>query len=284
MGSEETAEEASSTPRLPLFTVPTTVESPERSGTVTPPLHTSAAVPFRWEEEPGKPRPCTALIALPTTTTTTTSMCRLELPPRLQLVEAAAAASKMTKAPSPTTVLDGPYPPLLLLPSSSSFRFKGRGSTFGNRSPERGQLGAMVLGGKSKSKSKSKRPPEERKGSRGGLFGSSWGRKAATRLGGKGEGGGGSLVFSYSIDITDFGPGSNEEAGTGSASARMMTMKKKKKTTKTKTKTPMTRQGRSHSHLSAETEASSSSRIWATIREGFKQVLPWSKKPKKEGS
>ncbi|GFY93507.1 hypothetical protein Acr_08g0019030 [Actinidia rufa] len=83
MGTEE-EQEPSSTPKLPLLSLPP-IKSPERSGTLTPPLYTSASVPFRWEEEPGKPRPGTALLLLPTTTTTTTK--GLELPPRLQSMD-----------------------------------------------------------------------------------------------------------------------------------------------------------------------------------------------------
>jgi len=66
------------TPKLPLFSVPL-MHSMEPSGMLTPPLHSLALVPFRWEEEPGKPRPCTALA---TVTNVFTTKC-LELPPRL---------------------------------------------------------------------------------------------------------------------------------------------------------------------------------------------------------
>lgn len=99
-------------PLLPL--PPPTVHSPEHpSGMATPPLHALASVPFKWEEEPGKPRPCTDIIALPGP-----AKC-LELPPcrnRLELTN-----SRITKMPSPTTVLDGPYN--LGRPKCSSFRF-----------------------------------------------------------------------------------------------------------------------------------------------------------------
>ena len=84
-------------PKLPLFMSPPPMHySPERSGTKTPPLHITASIPFGWEEEPGKPRPCTDLV---TFSNPTLVKC-LELPPRLFID---------TKAPSPTTVLDGPY-------------------------------------------------------------------------------------------------------------------------------------------------------------------------------
>ncbi|XP_039684435.1 uncharacterized protein [Medicago truncatula] len=84
-------------PKLPLFMSPPPMHySPERSGTKTPPLHITASIPFGWEEEPGKPRPCTDLV---TFSNPTLVKC-LELPPRLFID---------TKVPSPTTVLDGPY-------------------------------------------------------------------------------------------------------------------------------------------------------------------------------
>lgn len=71
-------------------------QSPERSGASTPP---SASVPFHWEEEPGKPKPCTALSTF-SISDDFAKKC-LELPPRL-LVDAKQYSS-------PTTVLEGPY-------------------------------------------------------------------------------------------------------------------------------------------------------------------------------
>ncbi|KAK7258481.1 hypothetical protein RIF29_24060 [Crotalaria pallida] len=93
MGSEA-EEQHSKIPKLPLFSIiPPMKKSPERSGMLTPPLHASASVPFNWEQEPGKPRPCTALVTF--CDNNLLPKC-LELPPRLLL-------------PSPTTVLEGPY-------------------------------------------------------------------------------------------------------------------------------------------------------------------------------
>ncbi|KAK6142669.1 hypothetical protein DH2020_023017 [Rehmannia glutinosa] len=87
------------------------MHSPEHpSGTATPPLQTLASVPFKWEEQPGKPRPCTDIIVLPGP-----AKC-LELPPcRMLLMD------PTNKMPSPTTVLDGPY--AVGRPMFSSFRF-----------------------------------------------------------------------------------------------------------------------------------------------------------------
>ncbi|KAA8520763.1 hypothetical protein F0562_014965 [Nyssa sinensis] len=180
MGSEVEPQPCS-TPKLPLFSIPP-MQSPEPSGMLTPPLYTSASVPFRWEEEPGKPRPCAIL-----------TLCNpnnngpkcLELPPRL-LME-----SKFTKTPSPTTVLDGPYVGRPIF-QSSSFRFIGeRLGSFGSSSslsPERGQLGAMVL---------SKRGHKER-----GFFGTRGQRTLKIKVCEK-DVEGGSCVFSSSMDIAD---------------------------------------------------------------------------------
>ena len=101
MGSEA-EKESSYTPKLPLFSAShAETQSPERSGMLTPPLHASASVPFRWEEEPGKPKPCTTLKTF-SNPSDVAQKC-LELPPRLLL------DAKITKLPSPTTVLEGPY-------------------------------------------------------------------------------------------------------------------------------------------------------------------------------
>ncbi|GFY81530.1 hypothetical protein Acr_01g0013390 [Actinidia rufa] len=234
MGTEEEPE-PSSTPKLPLLSLPP-IESQERSGTLTPPLQTSASVPFRWEEEPGRPRPCTVLISAATTTTK-----GLELPPRLQSMN-----SKMTKIPSPTTVLEGPDLPLF---QSSSFRFtRERQGSFGSScgSPEGGQFGNYVVLSKSL----------ESKGK--GLFGS-WRRKATLKRGKKDDIVGGSFVFSSSMDLVDFG---GDESGSA----------KGKK---------MARVGRSgrFSRLSQVRP-----HFWATIYEGFKQLLPWKRtKSRKDG-
>ncbi|CAI9769592.1 unnamed protein product [Fraxinus pennsylvanica] len=101
------------------------IDSPKHSGTETPPLQTPVSVPFKWEEEPGKPRHCTALIILPSSNTE--PKC-LELPPRLFT----ESYTKVTKTP------DGPY---LERPKFSSFRYL-------SASPERGELNDMVLGKK----------------------------------------------------------------------------------------------------------------------------------------
>jgi hypothetical protein len=97
------------TPKLPLFSVPL-MQSTEPSSMLTPPLHSSAFVPFCWEEEPGKPRPYTALA---TVTDVFATKC-LELPPRLL---------SDTKLPSPTTVLESPYVSKSKF-QSSSFRIR----------------------------------------------------------------------------------------------------------------------------------------------------------------
>ncbi|KAL0464933.1 UNVERIFIED_CONTAM: hypothetical protein Slati_0380900 [Sesamum latifolium] len=80
-----------------------------------PPLQTPASVPFKWEEEPGKPRLCTRII------TTQPSKC-LELPPACRMLVFMDNDAPPTKTPSPTptTLLDGPYN--VGRPKFSSFR------------------------------------------------------------------------------------------------------------------------------------------------------------------
>ncbi|XP_055817102.1 uncharacterized protein At4g00950-like [Solanum dulcamara] len=203
MGSTET----SSTLKLPLFSV----NSAEDLGMLTP-LHTLASIPFSWEEEPGKPRPCTDLIPLPN------SIC-LEPPPRLYM--------ESTKSSSPTTVFDGPY--ITSKPKFSSFRFlrdrRRQGSFDSTASSETGQLSSFVVGNK-KVESKS------------------WWRGTS---GVKDKSGADSRD---SVSLSD------------ECTMKMATLK---------------RSG-SFSRLSQ-----TKTHIWATIYEGFKQVLPWkSKKSKKE--
>lgn len=113
---EDEREACFSTLNFPFL--PLSAPSPEHpSGMATPPLHTLASVPFKWEELPGKPRPCTDIVVRPEST-----KC-LELPPcRME------PAQRMTKISSPTTVLDGPY--IVGRPKFSSFRLfrEARGS------------------------------------------------------------------------------------------------------------------------------------------------------------
>ncbi|KAF2315199.1 hypothetical protein GH714_038405 [Hevea brasiliensis] len=185
MGSE-TEPELSSTPRLPLLLnqhAHAYMQSPQRSGTLTPPLYASASVPFRWEEEPGKPRICTAL----SNPIDSSPKC-LELPPRLLL------DANVSKLASPTTVLEGPYLGKQRF-RSSSFRIIRRecyGSFRRSSTPERGQLSTMVL---------------SNRGLKDRLLGSwSWGR---TAFRGKREVAGASYVFPSSTDREV--DGSNEE-------------------------------------------------------------------------
>ncbi|TKY64096.1 hypothetical protein E2542_SST13986 [Spatholobus suberectus] len=161
-------------PRLPLLNPPT-MHSPERSGMKTPPLFTSASVPFDWEEEPGKPRPCTALVSF----SNPTPKC-LELPPRL-LIDA-NLNNNNNKLPSPTTVLEGPYP-YVATNSCHSPSFRMSEDCYGSFGSEREQLGTMVLNHGVGIKEK-------------GRFGS-W-REKSFKV--KREASGGSHVFPSSID------------------------------------------------------------------------------------
>ncbi|KAG6403704.1 hypothetical protein SASPL_135932 [Salvia splendens] len=139
--------------------------SPEHpSGTATPPL---ASVPFKWEEQPGKPRPCTDIILRPEPA----ARC-LELPP-----------CRITKMPSPTTVLDGPDN--LGRPKFSSFRlFREKQISFDSSSGSGGgsPQSYVTVGKKSSGRLKMSR-----------LFG----RSLRVRSGGK-EADEGSLGFSPS--------------------------------------------------------------------------------------
>ncbi|CAM8917673.1 unnamed protein product [Rhodiola kirilowii] len=148
--------------RLPLhllsFPVHSLVDHDDNSGCSTPPFQVSVSVPFKWEEEPGKPIPCTDLIHF-----TEPISLKLIPPPRMAWVD-----PKVTKTPSPTTVLDG---------SCLS-------------SPERGKLGPMIMSNNREKMVKKKR-----------LFGSwSWRSDKSKRSGkmGKREGLGGSFVYSSS--------------------------------------------------------------------------------------
>lgn len=126
MGSEAKLWQNSEVPKLPLLAF-AAMDSPDRSGMPTPPIHTSVSVPFRWEEEPGKPRFCfrTPNNSSDSKNTATQRKC-LELPPRLLLMD-----PKVPKLPPPTTAPKGMFQ--LHKQCCGSFRFDKR------------QLGAMVL-------------------------------------------------------------------------------------------------------------------------------------------
>ncbi|CAN4108444.1 unnamed protein product [Withania somnifera] len=210
--------ETSSTLKLP----PYSAVSPDDIGMLTP-LHTLASIPFSWEEEPGKPRPCTDLIPLPNSINFNEPKLCLEPPPRLYNYYMESA----TKSTSPTTVFDGPY--ITSKPKFSSFRIlrdRRRQRSFGSTaSSETGQVSAFVLG-KKKVESKS------------------WWRRN-TKV--KGKSG------ADSADCVSL----NDEC-----TMEMATLTR----------------SRSFSGLSQ-----TKTHIWATIYEGFKQVIQWkSKKSKKE--
>ncbi|KAH7578064.1 hypothetical protein ACOSP7_000811 [Xanthoceras sorbifolium] len=249
MGSETDIEQ-SSTLTLPLFSI-TTMESPERPGMLTSPLHTSASVPFRWEEEPGKPKPCTALTTYSNPNNGFAHKC-LELPPRLLLMDH-ANSSKLSS--SPTTVLEGPYVGRPRF-QGSSFRMSSEcyGSFRRSLSPERDHdpLGAFVL----------KRGHKERGG-----FGS-WSWRRGVLKGNKREVGGGSYVFPSSVDRdSDCSRESDESSSSTSTS--------------TSDKITTIKRAGSFPTLSVPVVKS---HFWATIYGGLKQVVPWKiKKAKKDG-
>ncbi|GKU96626.1 hypothetical protein SLEP1_g9838 [Rubroshorea leprosula] len=268
MGSDLKKESISEL-RLPLFSVSHTLvrmQTPERAGASTPP---SASVPFRWEEEPGKPKPCTALSTF-SIREDSAQKC-LELPPRL-LVESKQYSS-------PTTVLEGPYigrtsrfqslrmgkhssPATDLLEGSfigrssrfqsNSFRMGGDcyGSfrSTGNSSPEAVvPYGAVVVSKKGQRRDR-------------GILGF-WRKRAL-----KGERGvvRGSYVFPSSVDRESDSGREREDIGRS-----------------TTVKITRVRRIRSSPNLSH-----AKSHFWAGIYEGLKQAVPWSKGKgvKKEGS
>ncbi|KAL8253263.1 hypothetical protein R6Q59_036956 [Mikania micrantha] len=106
---------ASTPPKLSLFSLPFKHPTLPDTG-VTPPLNTAAAaIPFLWEEAPGKPRPI--ISGDPPKSKTVRS---LDLPPRLASLSPAynngnnhrdkfGNNAGMEIIPSPTTVLGGPY-------------------------------------------------------------------------------------------------------------------------------------------------------------------------------
>lgn len=87
-----------STPKLSLFSLPKK-QVEHAPGMLTPPLQAAAAVPFQWEEAPGRPKPPGHGYPKPNS-----ARC-LDLPPRMLIFDSAA---KLASTPSPTTVLDGP--------------------------------------------------------------------------------------------------------------------------------------------------------------------------------
>ncbi|KAL9262424.1 hypothetical protein AKJ16_DCAP10312 [Drosera capensis] len=150
MGAETEETEQSSILSLPIFSLQPPRATMERPGMAPSPLHTAASVPFRWEEQPGKPRPCTTTLSHPTNTGV--PKC-LELPPRLLYIE---SSKSKDKPPSPTTVLEGPDQVARSIFQSYSFRFtagkmatreetnEGGGGS-GGSSPEGGLLGGPLV-------------------------------------------------------------------------------------------------------------------------------------------
>ncbi|XP_010696054.2 uncharacterized protein At4g00950 [Beta vulgaris subsp. vulgaris] len=227
-------------PTLPLFSLLPLKSHQHYSSNLNSPLHTSASVPFSWEEQPGKPLPCLTL-ALPSNNNKS-----LELPPRL------LNETKFTKTPSPTTVLEGPY----IFSSSnvgksSSFRFlrKRQGSFDGSlnledTSPEKGLLGTIVL-----SRSSSSRRDNHNNHNKG-LFGS-WRKRGGQNLKSKTEG---SFVFpSFLSDDGTSTTTTSSSCDVGGATVKVTKMSKKP------------------NFLGL---SSNKSNFWEAIYGAFKQVIP----------
>jgi hypothetical protein len=94
------------------LSLPTTTTRPCFSSEApTPPPRTAAiSIPFKWEEAPGKPRPChreSEPKEKEEVVNNNNNVVRaLELPPRLLL---SLESNNNINTPSPTTVLEGPY-------------------------------------------------------------------------------------------------------------------------------------------------------------------------------
>ena len=81
------------------------ISRPSTPPEAPPPPPPTVSVPFKWEEAPGKPRQCHTQSEPKNNSATRT----LELPPRLLFLEAKVSNNMNMDAPSPTTVLAGPY-------------------------------------------------------------------------------------------------------------------------------------------------------------------------------
>ncbi|KAH9625230.1 hypothetical protein KSS87_004511 [Heliosperma pusillum] len=135
MASEAKTEPNYTPPQLHLTSFPNLKLLQHPYSSAMTPLHTSASVPFSWEQVPGKP-----LLTLPSSHHNLIKC--LELPPRL------VNEAKFTKTPSPTTVLEGPYYLGRSILGSSSFRFlRKRQKSFD------GELSFVGSGGSSPEKS-----------------------------------------------------------------------------------------------------------------------------------
>ncbi|OMP08673.1 hypothetical protein COLO4_06225 [Corchorus olitorius] len=253
MESEAEKESMIYTPKLPLFSS-SHAHMESASGS---PWHASASVPFRWEEQPGKPKPCTTLATF--SSSDFVPKC-LELPPCRLLID---AKNNNSKLPSPTTVLDGPYMGGgggRARAQSSSFRMAASecyGSfRAGSFSPEMEHFGAMVV---------SKRSGYKEKG-----FLGSWKRRVLK--GSRSDVGANSYVFPTYGDnyyYRDSDQYIRELFGEESSSSRGNSTSVKI--------TRITRVG------SFPTLPHPKSHFWASIYEGIKQVVPWSKRAKKDG-
>ncbi|KAK4411520.1 hypothetical protein Sango_0225000 [Sesamum angolense] len=147
----EARDPSSSTLKLQfLHKAALTTDSPHPPSRIsTPPLQTPASVPFKWEEEPGKPRLCPRI-------TTAQPSKRLDLPPACRML------LFMDNDAPPNSLLDGPYN--VSRPKFSSFRLfregqdslsldsraAASGSNKGGRQKARGRrfFGKLRSGGK----------------------------------------------------------------------------------------------------------------------------------------
>ncbi|KZV31049.1 hypothetical protein F511_32569 [Dorcoceras hygrometricum] len=119
---------------------------------LTPPLHQSLSIPFRWEVVPGTARAANTAVASGQPPKNMVAR-RLDLPPRLLNDD-----SKIAKMSSPVTVLDGPYiGHSLSLACTFSFREEGARNLGPGRCGSFKEEGKFSLGDAFKIDKRSKR-------------------------------------------------------------------------------------------------------------------------------
>ncbi|GAU21119.1 hypothetical protein TSUD_10360 [Trifolium subterraneum] len=102
------------TPHKLSLPITTTRQCFSSEAPTPPPRSAVISIPFKWEEAPGKPRPCHRELLEPkerevvvNNNNNNNNVVRaLELPPRLLL---SLESNNNNNTPSPTTVLEGPY-------------------------------------------------------------------------------------------------------------------------------------------------------------------------------
>ncbi|XP_057849343.1 uncharacterized protein LOC131060206 [Cryptomeria japonica] len=140
-------EEESCTPRLSVLSNPWEVEADadaEAQGMKTPPLippH-SIAIPFKWEEIPGKP-------IQPPRNQTLTHSKSLHLPPRLQPLQVHSTSIRRSSSLSYSSTPPPPPPPPLCIihhwpPTTEELLAKPCSLSYSSPSPTLGKKGILI--------------------------------------------------------------------------------------------------------------------------------------------